>query len=155
MGDDDTYDPVQWELDQLEKLDTLIEKYGWEEGSANVESRIKLIQRQSVTRQRRAAKLTPKGAPAQSNQTAFRTTLRPKPIGWEPDAKVGEANSKRCKSFSTAKDKLLADSPPPHSEDWKLDKDAPGNQKWRRFISICEDDPSTYSRVRLVKTGAV
>ena len=118
----------------------------------NVENRVKLIQRQSVTRQRRAAKATTKGVPIQPVANAFRLGKRPKPEGWTPEGKAGEAISKRYKSFATAADRLLPD-PPPHSEHWKLDRDAPGNQGWRRFISINEDAPSVYTRLRIFKTG--
>ena len=44
-------DPMQWELDQLAKLDELAEVYGWEKHGKEYKKRVKLIQTQSVGRQ--------------------------------------------------------------------------------------------------------
>ena len=46
------FDPLQWELDQLDKLKKLAEAYGWDEGDKQYNSRVKLIQKQSIARQK-------------------------------------------------------------------------------------------------------
>ena len=47
------FDPVQWEIEQLDKLKKLSEaSYGWDEEDKQYNSRVKLIQKQSIARQK-------------------------------------------------------------------------------------------------------
>ena len=63
-------DPLQWELDQLEKLDKLADKYGWTEIGKDYQARVKLIQAQSMGRQKALVRRAPAAAVAASGRAA-------------------------------------------------------------------------------------
>lgn len=151
MEDDD---PLQWELDQVDKLDQLAAVYGWEKGDKNYNARIKLIQVQSVARQKANAK----GASAVSRGASSvrlagseavhkaAGVKRSKPHGWTT---VDPISGKRFKSFATAK-ALLG---PAEFSNWITDRDSPAGTKptaWRRFISISKTT-GEFVRYRIVR----
>ena len=73
-------DPLQWEINQLDKLKELAEAYGWEIGGIQFKKRMKLIQMQSVARQKANAQV---GAATKNTPPAGRAALkRAKPAGW-------------------------------------------------------------------------
>lgn len=142
-------DPLQWELDQLDKLDHLAARYGWSEDCKEYLTRVKLIQAQSVGRQRALSRRTPAAGVAASGREAVMAAIsggsvdrRPKPTGWSDADKP----AKRCKGWEAAKASLLGD--PPFGA-WRTDRDAPSGNNWRRFISVDADNPKQYARVRI------
>ena len=149
MEDDD---PLQWELDQVEKLDVLAGRYGWDEDGKEYKTRLKLIQVQSVARQKANAKTWSRGATgvrvAGAEAVAKAVALkRLKPVGWETVAPLG---GKRFKSFSNAKALLGT----PDYGPWISDRDAPSGtkpQEWRRFISI-DKESGDYARCRIMRS---
>ena len=139
MEDDD---PLQWELDQLQKLDQLAAAYGWDPAGRDYKSRTKLIRVQSVARQKANAKglsasrgastVCVAGAAAVSKAVSEK---RPKPAGW---VTTTPGKGKRFKGFTSAK-ALLGE---PSYGPWITDRDAPSGIKpteWRRFISVDKD----------------
>ena len=152
MEDDD---PLQWELDQVDKLDKLATVYGWDEDHKDYKTRLKLIQVQSVARQKANAKTWSRGATGVRIAGAEAVTKavavkRFKPVGWETVEPLG---GKRFKSFSNAK-ALLG---PPDYGPWISDRDAPSGtkpQEWRRFISI-DKETGDFIRHRIIRSKGV
>ena len=145
-------DPMQWELDQIEKLKRAFIEYDSSTQDAAYKSRLKLIQKQSIMRQRMSVKGLLGTA---AGNSAIHTGVAKTAIAIRKRAKVGKwvtvsksKHGKRFKSFSTAKALL----PPPPQGVWKIDKDAPSGQGWRRFVCEGEDAEGnfSYTRARLL-----
>jgi hypothetical protein len=144
-------DPMQWELDQIDKLNELADVYGWEKHGKEYQKRVKLIQAQSVGRQKRIAKggdpKAVKAAGTAAAQTMAKSfgSQRPKPSGWA--TMCVHKKGRRFKTFTTAK-ALLGGAP---YGNWQIDKDAPSGTGWRRFISI-DKNGGGYARRRIVQS---
>ena len=146
---------MEWELGQVEKLDKLAGVYGWDEDGKDYQARLKLIQVQSVARQKANAKTWSRGATgvhvAGAEAVAKAVAVkRFKPVGWETVEPLG---GKRFKSFSNAKALLGA----PDYGPWISDRDAPSGTKpreWRRFISI-DKETGDYVRCRIIRSKGV
>lgn len=145
MADDD---PIQWELDQLDKLDnTLAKRYGWTKDSHHYKMRVKLIQQNAISRQK--AMLMSLGTKEtkekiQKDLEAVLTKVakkRDRPAGW---AKVGKGKGKKCASWEQAKSDLLPKAP---YGPWASDRDAPSGKDFRRYISM--SDRGAFERCRL------
>ena len=150
-------DVLQWELDQVEKLEKLADIYDWASDSKEYRQRLKLIQLQSVARQKALGRRgqvaacavgVPPMRSAGAEAVAMATTMkRHKPVGWvdQPPAK-----GKRFKGFVNAK-ALLGEGP--HGP-WLSDRDAPSGNGWRRYISK-DNTSGEFTRARIVANRGI
>ena len=140
---------IEWELHQLDKLDELANRYGWNDEHREYKKRLKLIQTQAVARGRAQNRGMGPGGQREAGWGSVERAVKPKrkPVGkWETCHPV---IGKRFQSHQTARAMLGA--PMWDGAEWKEDREAPGNAKARRYICINPDDPTNYERRRIVE----
>jgi hypothetical protein len=144
-------DPLDWELDQISKLKQIAPNYGKVPGDTWFKMKLKLIQEQSIARQKTIIKLMKcnyqlkaSGA-AKQVMVAGQESKRVSPAGWE--LATGEpVNGTKFKDFKEAMKECLDK---PKYEEWKLDREAPSGKDFRRFISMHKTKPHKFERCRV------
>ncbi|KAL3926962.1 MAG: hypothetical protein SGPRY_003047 [Prymnesium sp.] len=127
MGEQESDDILQWELDQMEKLKELATVFDWREQSALYKERLRLIKMvRQVARMTRVADTTQRArsaAPRPARISSVRVATK----------REGQEKGKKFANFTSARSMF---GTWPYGK-WLNDMEAPsGKKNWRRFISM-------------------
>ena len=146
---EESEDPLEWELRQMQHLQKLADMYAWGTGEAKYLQRVKLIQQEGEARMKASkashgvanSRVPPTAASTGAGKTICK---RDKPYGWKTDT-TGPKHGRRCSSFSSAM-KFLGAAP---YGAWESDRDSPSGKGWRRYIAVDPEDETIYTRARI------
>ena len=149
MESDEAMDSVMtWEWNEIKQWKRIAtEGYGWTENDPRYTAQLKLIRSQALLKQKALLGRKSRVDTTRSGEVQDEEDKREKPKGWydKPD---WTSRAPKCTSFKEARAKMLMDAP---YGAWVTDRDAPSGKDWRRFISIHEDNPMQFFRVRIME----
>lgn len=151
-------DTLDWEIEQLEKIEVLKGKYGWDDDNKDYKMHVNMIKQQAKARMKAdtanahlSSRARPSANTHQGGDSERDRAIRPKPYGWRMADGMVPIGRIAC-SFKDAKAIFLKDPPGEPADkmgEWRDDRQAPGNEKYRRYISIHKFDSAKYQRCRI------